>query len=55
MWQEIIVGACVIGAVIFLLRRWLPIAGAKNSGSCGGCGGCGTAKSCRNPNEKGQH
>jgi len=55
MWQEMIVGACVIAAVIFLLRRWLPVFGAKSSGSCGSCGGCDTAKSCSNPNEKGQH
>lgn len=55
MWQEVIVGACVIAAVVFLLRRWLPYFNKNNGGSCGGCGGCDTAKSCSNPNEKGQH
>lgn len=55
MWQEVIVGLCVTAAVIFLLRRWLPFFGSKNTGSCGGCGGCDTAKSCGNPAEKGQH
>jgi hypothetical protein len=55
MWQEVIVGICVIAAVIFLLRRWLPFFGNKNTGSCGGCGSCDTAKSCGNPAEKGQH
>lgn len=56
MWQELIVGACVIAAVIFLLRRWLPFFNSKSAGSCGTCGGCSTnVNSCRNPNEKGQH
>jgi len=54
MWQEIIVGAIVIGAVFFLVRQWLPF-GKKPSGSCGGCGGCNTAKSCSNPDEKTSH
>jgi fluoride ion exporter CrcB/FEX len=58
MWQEIIVGAIVLGAVLFLVRRWLPF-GKKSSGSCGSCGGCSTvssaAKSCSNPEEKGTH
>ena len=56
MWQEMIVGICVIAALIFLLRRWLPFFGNKNTGSCGGCGGCSTDNnSCSNPSEKGQH
>lgn len=38
MWQEIIVGICVLGAALFLLRRWV-FAGKKSS-ACGGCGGC---------------
>ena len=51
MWQEIIVGVIVIGAVLFLVRQWLPF-GKKPSGSCGGCGGCNTAKSCSNRDDK---
>lgn len=51
MWQEIIVGICVVFAVVFLVRRWL-VPTAKKSASCGGCGGCGTAKQCSNPEEK---
>lgn len=54
MWQEIIVGMCVLAAAYFVLRQWLP-SGKKNSSSCGGCGGCSTAKSCSNPEEKGTH
>ena len=49
MWQEVIVGLCVIAAVVFLLRRWLPILNANSRPGCGGCGGCDTAKSCNNP------
>jgi FeoB-associated Cys-rich membrane protein len=54
MWQEISVGVIVLGAVLYLSRQWLPV-GKKNTGSCGGCGSCDTAKSCRNPDEKGTH
>jgi hypothetical protein len=46
MWQELIVGLCVLIAIVFLLRRYLPFA-KSNSSSCGGCTGCGdTKKSC---------
>jgi len=60
MWQEIIVGCIVLGAVLYLTRQWLPFSktssgNKKSSGSCGGCGGCNTAKSCSNPEEKGSH
>jgi hypothetical protein len=55
MWQEIIVGLCVLGALVFLLRRWLP-GGQRKSASCGsGCGGCdsaNTSKSCSTENMK---
>ncbi len=55
MWQEVIVGSCVLIALIYVLRQWLPGLGKKSQG-CGGCGGCATnANSCQNPNEKGQH
>ena len=48
MWQEIIVGVCVLTAMIFLIRRWLFPA-AQKSASCGGCGGCNTvADKCSN-------
>lgn len=48
MWQEIIVGLCVLGALIFLARRWLP-GGKKKAGDCGsGCGSCSTT-SCATP------
>lgn len=52
MWQEIIVGLCVLAAVYFLVRRWLfP---AKKSAACGGCSGCDKTpeSSCANPSEK---
>ena len=55
MWQEVIVGLCVLAAAVFLVRRWLPAFTNKNSSACGGCGGCDTAKSCSNPAEKGTH
>lgn len=49
MWQEIIVGTCVLAAAYFVLRQWLPI-GKKKTGGCGSCSsgdsGCTTAKSC---------
>jgi hypothetical protein len=53
MWQEAIVGICVIAAALFLIRRWL-FPGAKKSGACGGCGGCDKTSdtSCTNPAEK---
>jgi hypothetical protein len=56
MWQEIIVGFIVLGAVLYLTRQWLPFGKLSSkkqaTGSCGGCGGCNTAKSCSNPEEK---
>jgi len=55
MWQEVIVGLCILAAVIYLARQWLPILGKKPASGCGGCGGCDTAKSCANPTEKGLH
>jgi len=49
MWQEIIVGVCIVAAAYVVLRQWLPIGKKKTSG-CGGCGsgdtGCSTTKSC---------
>lgn len=41
MWQEILVGICVLAASYFVLRQWLPIGGKKSSG----CGSCGTGSS----------
>jgi hypothetical protein len=41
MWQELIVGICVLIAAVFLLRRYLPSSQGK-SGACGGCNGCGS-------------
>jgi hypothetical protein len=41
MWQEIIVGICVLAAAYFVLRQWLPMGKKKTSG----CGGCGTGSS----------
>jgi hypothetical protein len=49
MWQEIIVGLCVLAATVFLIRQWLwP---TRKNTSCGGCNGCDkTSKSsCANP------
>jgi hypothetical protein len=56
LWQEMIVGICVLAAVVFLVRRWL-FPSAKKSAACGGCGGCGKTSdaSCSNPTEKTQH
>lgn len=56
LWQEMIVGICVLAAVIFLVRRWL-FPSAKKSAACGGCGGCDKTSdaSCSNPTEKTQH
>jgi hypothetical protein len=53
LWQEMIVGICVLAAVIFLVRRWL-FPSAKKSAACGGCGGCDKTSdaSCSNPTEK---
>ncbi len=45
MWQEIIVGLCVLAALIFLLHRYLPI-GRKKAAACDGCTGCGDKKKC---------
>lgn len=46
MWQEIVVGICVLAAVIFLLRHWLGL--GKKSSACGGCSNCDKTsdKSC---------
>lgn len=55
MWQELIVGVCVLGAVVFLLRRWaFP---ARKSSACGGCSSCDktTDASCSNPAENGKY
>lgn len=37
MWQEIIVGVCVLIAMAFLLKRWFFNA---SKSACGGCNGC---------------
>jgi hypothetical protein len=53
MWQEIIVGICVLAAAVFLLRHWLGA--GKKATACGGCSNCDkTANtSCTtNSNEK---
>jgi len=46
MWQEIIVGLCVLAALIFIVRRLL-----KKNNSCSGCSGCGKASRCGARNE----
>lgn len=49
MWQEIIVGICVLAAAYFVLRQWLPFGNKKSSG-CGSCNttsnSCNTHKTC---------
>lgn len=54
MWQEIVVGVCVAGAALFLLRRWI-FPGKKATG-CGGCSGCAktSESSCSTPNDPGK-
>ena len=54
MWQEIVVGVCVVGAAVFLLRRW--IFPGKKAASCGGCSGCAktSESSCSTPNDAGK-
>lgn len=56
MWQEIIVGICVLVAFVFLVRRWWP-SSHKKAAACGGCSGCGTTStsSCANPEDKGKY
>lgn len=57
MWQNIIVGLCVLAAVVFVARQWIPGLGKKSS-DCGGCNGSSSsssADSCRNSAEKGLH
>jgi hypothetical protein len=41
MWQEIVVAAIVIGALVLVARRYYKTAVDKRP-SCGGCGGCAT-------------
>ncbi len=43
MWQEMIVGLCVLLALAFVLRRYF-LPAKKTAGSCGGCGGCGSQR-----------
>jgi hypothetical protein len=54
MWQEIIVGLCVVGAALFLLRRWFFA--PKKSLACGGCNGCDKPgnTNCDTPPERGK-
>ena len=44
-WQLVIVWLCVVGAVLFLVRRGVAFFGG--GGGCGssGCGGCSSGKS----------
>jgi hypothetical protein len=48
MWQEIVVGICVLTALLFVLRRYLPTGfmGKKKNAACDGCSGCGDKKGC---------
>lgn len=42
LWQGVIVGLMVTGALVYLLRKYLPRRKAtKGCGSCGGCKGSG--------------
>ena len=47
MWQELIVGLCVIGALDFLVRRWLPVVKKKPTDCGSGCGGCASTNTCQ--------
>lgn len=50
MWQEIIVGLCVLAAVVFLAKRWLPVFKSSKVGCDSGCGSCGTTTpNCNKP------
>jgi len=66
MWQNTIVGLCVLAAVFFVARQWVPGLGKKSSG-CGSCNGCSSsgnstsssssssADDCGNSAEKGPY
>jgi hypothetical protein len=45
MWQEIIVGLCVLAALLFVLQRYWPVSNKKKV-ACDGCTGCGDKKGC---------
>jgi hypothetical protein len=45
MWQEWIVGFCVLCAIGFILWRYLPI-GKKKAAACDACNGCSDKKAC---------
>ncbi len=50
MWQELIVAACVLSALVFVTRRYW----SKSSSGCGtgACGGCGSAGQCSSTAKK---
>ena len=54
MWQEVIVGLCVLTAVVFLLRRWFFT--PKKPTACGGCNQCDTPSktTCSKPGARPQ-
>lgn len=47
MWQEIVVGLCVLLALAFLLRRY--VFRKPGDSRCGGCNGCTQATRCGKP------
>lgn len=47
MWQEIIVGICVLAATAFLFRHWF----LKKNDSCGGCNNCSSNTKCHSPQD----
>jgi hypothetical protein len=41
-WQDLLVYAAIVAAVVFLLRRLLCTGTANKPSGCGGCSGCVT-------------
>lgn len=51
MWQAIAAAALIVGCVVYLVRKYLPVDGEDAHHGCGGCGGgaCGSCGSHPQP------
>lgn len=52
MWQEMIVGICVLAALAFILRSYILPNQIKSTGKCEGCNGCGNNRNIENNSSK---